>query len=84
MNGTQIDFANIKGAAGQDLLFVSGDDQTKLSFDLEIFKATAPVSLSAWVLLPFVPAGDSSIFLYYNNVAAVAAQNKQAVRIPPC
>ena len=62
------------GAEGDDIRFTAADGLTLLPFWIEEWEP-GDESASIWVQVPSVPAGDSTIYLYYGNPAASSASD---------
>jgi MSHA biogenesis protein MshQ len=65
-------------ALGDDIVFTSGDGETRLASEVELF-TQATGELAAWVKVPRLSAtADTTVFVYYGN-AAPPAQTPEAV-----
>jgi biopolymer transport protein ExbB len=72
-------FANAR-EDGSDLRFVNADDKEPLKYHIESFDAVDEMAL-VWVRIPRLAGGNSqqSIWMYYGNKSAPAAQDKGGV-----
>jgi len=61
---------------GADLVATSGDGVTQIAFYIESWNA--PTSASIWVRVPSIPAGGTTVYLYYGNPSATSASNGDA------
>ncbi|HEX59179.1 MAG TPA: DUF2341 domain-containing protein [Methanomicrobia archaeon] len=77
LNSTNFDFSKAK-ADGGDVRFVDEDDATKLSYWIEEWDAAAETA-RIWVKVPSIPAGNKTIYIYYNNSEAVSESDGEAV-----
>lgn len=66
---------------GADVRFVSSDEVTNLDYEIERWDATNGETSQVWVRIPSVSATSEKgyFYMYYNNPAAVDAQNKTGV-----
>jgi hypothetical protein len=70
---------HVKKTDGSDILFTSYDGTTKLPHEIETYVSNDG-TLWAWVKVPNVTsAGDTVIYIYYNNSAASNQQDKAGV-----
>ena len=77
LNSSNFDFSKAK-SDGSDIRFVDEDDATKLSYWIEEWDAVSE-SAKIWVKVPSIPAGNKTIYLYYNNSEAVSESDGDAV-----
>ncbi len=78
INSSNIDYSLLK-ANGADMRFVSSDNTTALDFEVETWNSGSTSEI--WVRIPSITASvDTGYFyIYFNNSAAVDAQNKTGV-----
>ncbi|MHC1577317.1 MAG: DUF2341 domain-containing protein [Candidatus Methanospirareceae archaeon] len=77
LDSTNFDFSKAKSDGG-DVRFVDEDDATKLSYWIEEWDAAAETA-KIWVKVPSIPAGNKTIYIYYNNSEAVSESDGDAV-----
>ena len=77
LDGSNFDFSKAK-SDGSDIRFVDEDDATKLNYWIEEWDASSE-SAKIWVKVPSIPAGEKTIYLYYNNSEAVSESDGDAV-----
>jgi len=77
LNSTNFDFSKAN-PDGSDIRFVDEDDTTKLSYWIEEWNASSQTA-KIWVKVPSIPAGEKTIYLYYNNSNAVSESDGDAV-----
>ena len=77
LNDTNFDFSKTN-SDGSDIRFVDEDDATKLSYWIEEWDASSQ-SAKIWVNVTSIPAGEKTIYLYYNNSGAVSESDGDAV-----
>ena len=66
---------------GADVRFVASDETTSLDYEIERWDATNGDTSQVWVRIPSVSATSEKgyFYMYYNNPAALDAQNKTGV-----
>jgi len=77
LNSINFDFSKAN-PDGSDIRFVDEDDATKLSYWIEEWNASSQTA-KIWVKVPSIPAGEKTIYLYYNNSDAVSESDGGAV-----
>jgi len=77
LNSINFDFSKAN-PDGSDIRFVDEDDATKLSYWIEEWNASSQTA-KIWVKVPSIPAGEKTIYLYYNNSDAVSESDGEAV-----
>jgi len=76
LNGTNFDFSKAN-PDGSDIRFVDEDDATKLSYWIEEWDSVNETA-KIWVNITSIPAGEKTIYLYYNNSEAVSESDGSA------
>ena len=78
LDSTRIDYSRTQNA-GQDIRFVDADDQTLLDHEIELWNEAG--TSYVWVRVPQIDAssGADSIYMYYDNVTALDAQDAAGV-----
>ncbi len=78
LNSGVINYADTK-TNGADIRFVASDDSTALNYEIESWDNTGTSQI--WVKIPSITASSEKgyFYMYYNNTAAVDAQNKTGV-----
>lgn len=74
--GSSFNFAQA-AAAGADIRFTGPDGVTLLPFWIESWNATTS-SATLWVKVPSIPAGGTSLYMYYGNPSATNVSNGTA------
>ena len=77
LNSTNFDFSKAN-PDGSDIRFVDEDDATKLSYWIEEWNSTSQEA-KIWVNVTSIPAGEKTIYLYYDNSNAVSESDGDAV-----
>jgi len=77
LNSTNFNFSKAN-PDGSDIRFVDEDDATKLSYWIEEWNASSQTA-KIWVKVPSIPAGEKTIYLYYNNSEAVSESDGDTV-----
>jgi len=76
LNSSNFDFSKAN-PDGSDIRFVDEDDATKLSYWIEEWNASSQTA-KIWVNVTSIPAGNKTIYLYYNNSDAVSESDSEA------
>ena len=74
--GSSFDFSKVN-ADGSDIRFTPVGSSEELSFWIELWDAVGNQA-TVWVKIPSIPAGGTSINMYYGNPAATSASNGTA------
>ena len=77
LNSSNFDFSKTN-PDGSDIRFVDEDDTTKLNYWIEEWD-NINKSAKVWVKDPTIPAGEETIYIYYNNSEAVSGSDGDAV-----
>jgi len=77
LNTSNFDFSKAN-PDGSDIRFVDEDDTTKLSYWIEEWNASSQTA-RIWVNVTSIPAGEKTIYLYYDNSNAVSESDGEAV-----
>ncbi|MFH2067512.1 MAG: DUF2341 domain-containing protein [Pseudomonadota bacterium] len=75
LHSGNFNFTNAR-EGGEDIRFVSGDDQTLLKHHIEAFDSLEEIAL-VWVRIPSLSGGGNQdfLYLYYGNAEAVGGQD---------
>lgn len=64
----------------KDLRFIDSDDSTQLKFFI-MPRASTTQEMLGWVLIPSVPAGTKTIYMYYGNSNATSVSSPSGVLV---
>ena len=75
------DLAAHAQADGDDILFMDGDGvANKLDHEIELYQASSPAHLVAWVRIPLLSSStDTTIYLYYGKPGTSSKENPEGV-----
>lgn len=59
-----------------DIRFIDSDDSSELSFWRQNYETGSKATF--WVKIPSIPAGEKTVYLYYNNNGVASSSNPQA------
>ena len=78
IDSTIVNYSNIQ-ANGADIRFVASDDTTALNYEFDKWNSGGTSEM--WVRVPSITASSSAgyIYMYFNNPAAIDAQNRTGV-----